>query len=80
MTDRGRLVFRKEGSFWCCHITNLDGMEGSQHIGSLNISLYHDEEIRERFVDLMKDVIVKLVGAADFTHGQGFEHERVGHA
>lgn len=83
----GRLALRHEGDLWVAYWALPDTMEGAILIGSINFSAIADnDEIRERFVDLMQYTLSMAI--TDITGGvSGWseptaapEHERAGHS
>lgn len=58
-----RLALRVEGNFWNAYAAEMHTMDGAILIGSLAMGVAEQPEFKQRFMDMMKDVLT--VGFAE---------------
>ena len=60
-----RLAFREEGNLWCAYAATIDTMVSAVLLGSIALSLVHDDKaIKQAFMDLMKQCFSNTLAAA----------------
>jgi hypothetical protein len=73
----GRVAFREEGPIWAAYWAKPDTMKGAIPLGSIHMSAVRSiPGVRERFVELMRDVVSDVVRDVAGVRPEWGEHER----
>jgi len=80
-----RLAFRVEGDKWSAYVAKQNTMEGAIWMGSVAIGIAENDELKRRFMDLMKDFFEEFlkekgIEIESWEEEQSPEHERAGRA
>jgi len=56
-----RLAFRVEGNKWTAYAAKQGTMEGAIWMGSVAIGIAENDELKQRFMDIMKDFFLAFI-------------------
>jgi hypothetical protein len=60
-TEMGRLALREEGSWWNAYYSPVGTMDGAVPLGSLRMNLACNRDLRQRFMDLMREAVGAII-------------------
>ncbi|HMF28651.1 MAG TPA: hypothetical protein VKE42_07755 [Candidatus Cybelea sp.] len=80
-----RLAFRVEGNKWTAYAAKQGTMDGAIWMGAVAIGIVENDELKRRFMDIMKDFFLEFLKERGievdyWSEDQAPESERTGNA